>query len=134
MTLFATILQSLGLSQAEAAAYLNVRPDTVKSWSAGRNPVRSGVYSELRALAVKQRTAAVEAFKAWREAKKPGEIEFALPDDAEINRRGWPSRGAFLTIAAHLWAMLPDDVSVTIVPSASTESVLGAERNRRWAE
>ncbi len=50
MTTFASALRICGLSQQEAADYFDVRLDTVKSWSAGRNPVPSGIWDMLAAL------------------------------------------------------------------------------------
>lgn len=134
MTLFSAILENLGLSQSEAAEYLGVRLDTVKSWSSGRNRVRQTVLAELHALAEKQQSAADAAYAAWEEAGAPNEIEFAVPDEAEINRRGWPSTGAFLAIAARLWSMLPSDLTVNIVRGGSTASVTEAQRLRRIIE
>lgn len=43
-TTFSSALSICGLSQQEAADFLGVRLDTVKSWSSGRNPVPSGVW------------------------------------------------------------------------------------------
>lgn len=48
-TLYAACLSRLGLSQSGAAALHSVRLDTVKSWSAGRNPVPPGAWADLRA-------------------------------------------------------------------------------------
>jgi len=49
-TTFAASLQLCGLSQQEAADYFDVRLDTIKSWSAGRNAVPSGVWDMLADL------------------------------------------------------------------------------------
>ncbi|MDD9396377.1 hypothetical protein, partial [Staphylococcus aureus] len=49
-TLYAACLSRLGLSQSAAAALHGVRLDTVKSWSAGRNRVPDGAWSDLRGL------------------------------------------------------------------------------------
>ena len=50
MTTFASALRLCGLSQQEAADFFDVRLDTVKSWSAGRNPVPDGVWHMLADL------------------------------------------------------------------------------------
>jgi hypothetical protein len=47
-TLYAACLSRLGLSQSEAATLHDVRLDTVKSWSAGRNPAPQGAWDDLR--------------------------------------------------------------------------------------
>lgn len=50
MTTFAASIRLCGLSQQEAAEFLGVRVDTIKSWSAGRNPVPQGVWQMLADL------------------------------------------------------------------------------------
>lgn len=50
MTTFASAIRLCGLSQPEAAEFFGVRIDTVKSWSAGRNPVPAGVWDMLADL------------------------------------------------------------------------------------
>ena len=50
MTTFSTALQICGLSHKEAAEFFDVRLDTVKSWSAGRNPVPDGVWRMIASL------------------------------------------------------------------------------------
>ncbi|TKD17940.1 hypothetical protein FBT96_12410 [Rhodobacter capsulatus] len=49
-TTFAAAIAICGLSQQEAADYLGVRIDTVKSWSSGRNPPPDGVWGMLADL------------------------------------------------------------------------------------
>ena len=134
MTLFATVLSRLGLSQTEAAAFLKVRPDTIKSWGAGRNPVPDGIWADLQRLAEKQQAAADAILAAMENSENTETIEFALPPDAEIARRGWPSRRAFITVLARAWEKMPPTVRIRIVPSGSTESVQAAERARKFSE
>lgn len=69
-TLYAACLSRLGLSQPEAATLHNVRLDTVKSWSSGRNPVPQGAWGDLRA----------------REAQ--------IVDGAEAMRKRWEAAGS----------------------------------------
>jgi len=49
-TPFAVLAERCGLSQREAAEFLKVRLDTVKSWCAGRNAAKPAVLAELRGL------------------------------------------------------------------------------------
>lgn len=49
-TTFSAAIAICGLSQQEAADYLDVRLDTVKSWSAGRNPPPEGAWQMLSDL------------------------------------------------------------------------------------
>lgn len=50
MTTFKSALGVCGLSQAEAADFLSVKLDTVKSWCAGRNNPPLGVWQMLASL------------------------------------------------------------------------------------
>ena len=58
MTPFAAALRLCGLSQPEAAAYLNSRIDTVKKWGQGSNPAPEGVRRGLADLQVRSIRAA----------------------------------------------------------------------------
>ena len=97
MTLFAAALKLVGLSHAEAAEFLDARIDTVKSWSADRNRVPLGVWTELRALYAQQVTATESALDL---------IDEKEPDELALNTSGprskeWPSPGAHMaTLAA----------------------------------
>lgn len=60
-TTFSAALQICGLSQSQAAEFLGVRPDTVKSWGAGRNPPPAGVWDMLADLYARIEMAADDA-------------------------------------------------------------------------
>lgn len=99
MTPFSLLLDRCGLSHREAADFLSVRPDTVKSWSAGRNPAPAGAIAELRALYARIEQAAAEQLRLIADLdRKHGEadiIEMNLaPDNRAARRRGWPCVGA----------------------------------------
>lgn len=98
MILFAAALRLLGLSQAEAADYLDVRPDTVKSWSAGRNRVPDGIWNKLRGLYWLQTRAAGEALALIAE-HDPDEI---APNPDGPRGKEWPSKGAHLAVLARV--------------------------------
>lgn len=98
MTLFAASLRLLGLSHGEAADFLSVRLDTVKSWSAGRNRVPGGVWTQLRALYEKQQ-AAVEAALDLIDEQQPDEI---APNLSGPRGKQWPSQGAHHAVLAAL--------------------------------
>lgn len=55
MTLFKSAIAICGMSQGEAADWLGVSPETVKSWCQGRRGVPDGVWDELAALYVDMR-------------------------------------------------------------------------------
>ncbi|SMF82006.1 hypothetical protein SAMN06265365_14211 [Tistlia consotensis] len=115
MSLLAIALQACGLSQREAAEYLAVRLDTLKSWSAGRKPTRPGILSELRALAGRQEAAAESCLLAWERDGRPAELCYALAGDDEAARRmGWPCVGAQRAVARRLWERLPQGIALRI--------------------
>lgn len=137
-TLFAAALAGLGLSQSEAAAYLDVRPDTVKSWCSGRRTPAPGAWAALHALARKQRLAAEAIVASIGEAKSiagepPAIIELAHPSAAEIRRRGWPCEGVFVAVVRRAWEA-GDGAPIRLVERGSTEAVRAAERIRRLTE
>lgn len=80
-TLYAACLSRLGLSQSEAAALHKVRLDTVKSWSAGRNPVPAGAWDELRGYEAEivDRSEAIR--EAWEDAGEISEIDATTHGD-----------------------------------------------------
>lgn len=120
----ALLIQACGLSQPEAARFLNVRIDTVKSWFR-QNPTtaRAGILVELRALNEKQRKAAAEHIKAFTQLVathgSPEEIDLALSsDDYEAQSKGWPCVGAERMAYAIVAAQI--DVPCQLVPRGST--------------
>lgn len=70
-TLYAACLSRLGLSLAEAAQLHEVRIDTVKSWSAGRNGVPPGAWEELRELESQIVDASEELREQWEAQGSP---------------------------------------------------------------
>lgn len=127
MTLFASILAGLGLSQSEAADYLDVRVDTLKSWSSGRRSPPDGVLKNLHELSERQRHGAEETFKIWKRAGRPAEIEVGLAsDDFEAQQLGWPSVGAHAAVIRRIWEFLPPDVKLNVVPRGATVATAAA--------
>lgn len=125
MTLFALLIQRCGLSLSEAAAFLGVRLDTVKSWSSGRNPTPPGVTDELRALYEKIETAAENLLSIIEEADDEAEIELGYAsDDKEARSLGWPCVGA--QRAALGIAIARTDKDVILSPRGSTVATAAA--------
>ena len=80
-TLFASVLQGVGLSQSDAAEFLGVRRDSIASWSIGRRKAPAGVMRRLHALAQEQREACERAL-----AHPEG---YSSADDVTVARRAW---------------------------------------------
>ena len=128
MTPYALLLALSGLSQREAAELHNVRLDTVKSWSAGRNGANAGVIAELAGLIARQDRAAREALAAI-EAEAHDGIEIGYPaDDAEAQALGFPARSAWAAMAARVVAAPPD--RIRLVPRGSTPATAAAKGQR----
>ena len=90
-----------GLTQSEAANYLNVSPDTVKSWCSDRRTVPDGVWSELAKLYDHMEMVCDETIDLIEEQiAKHG----AVPDNIEFSYSGehgrWPSVGCAMTVEA----------------------------------
>jgi hypothetical protein len=135
ITTFTLLCDRCGLSHREAAAFLNVRPDTVKSWSSGRNAAPAGAINELRALYAMIERAASEAVSqaAALEAsgRAPDVIELALASDdheAQQPPLGWPCVGAQAAMLGIVAAKLGRPVK--IVPRGSTPATaVAADRH-----
>jgi hypothetical protein len=131
MTPFAALAALAGLSQQEAADYLRVRLDTVKSWSRGRNPAapRAGVIDEMCALIRKQEAMAERALEAIRDRAasnaRPGVVELGAPVlDEDAQRLGLPCCRAWGAVAARVIARSP--IPVAIVPRGTTAATAAA--------
>lgn len=94
-TAFKKTISICGLTQSEAANFLGVRIDTVKSWCADRNTPPAGAWRELADL-YDQMQCAVEAALELIEEKQPDEVEISY--SGEHGR--WPSVGCAMTIEA----------------------------------
>src|SRR5690348_9736691 len=99
MTAFALLLHLCGLSQREAAVFLDARADTIKSWASGRRSPPEAVLTDLVDLHGKIETAADEALTQLDSLTAahgaPEEVELGLAsDDAEAQSIGWPCVGA----------------------------------------
>jgi hypothetical protein len=125
ITVFAALLDRCGLSHREAALFLSVRPDTIKSWSSGRNPAPSGVIAELRKLYAtieKAADAALDQIATLGKAHGlPEVIELAIASDdyeAQQPPLGWPCVGAQAAMLGIVAARL--DHPIRIVPRGAT--------------
>lgn len=122
-------MAACGLSQREAAAYLDVRLDTVAKAMTGRSRTPSGWLADLRRLHERQVLAAEQVYRLWREAGEPKEIEMGYASDdyeAQQPPLGWPCVGAQMAVFRMIWERLPADVRVVVVPRGTTLATAAA--------
>lgn len=124
-TTFSLLCDRCGLSLGEAADFLRVRPDTIRSWSSGRRGAPDGAIMQLRALYAQIDRAAGEAAKLARKQASGATVELGLAsDDREARSLGWPCVGAQAASLGIAAARLKKDV--VIVPRGSTLATAGA--------
>lgn len=128
-SVFALLIARCGLSQREAAAFLNVSPSAIDKWSRGARPAPVGVIDELRDLYRRQARAAEEAVKqAVSLAEKhgwPELVELGLAsDDHEAQSLGWPCGGAQAAMLGMVAAGL--SCPVIVVPRGATVATAAA--------
>lgn len=135
-TVLRLALDACGLSQREAAEFLNVRRDTVDKALNGRTATPPGWLLELRGLHGRQRQAANQALEAiYRQTadRGPGEIEVGYcTDDAEAQSLGWPTANAHAVTLRMIWEDLPDGCRLILSPRGSTiGTAAAADAHRR---
>jgi len=102
---FKLLKDLVGLSNQEAADFLDARIDTVKSWSSGRHDPPPAVLSELLTLWDQMQITVDDTIKTVeRLAKKVGSDQTIT---LEIDG-GWPCQGVKDRIVAQVIAELPD--------------------------
>jgi hypothetical protein len=126
-TPFAVLAERCGLSQREAAEFLKVRLDTVKSWSAGRNASKAAVLAELRALYGDIQAAAEKLsrenerlLQQQRERGVPQRgLVFGFAETDDVARAyGFPSQGPYMAAIGLALLRLPDDVAIVMQPQS----------------
>lgn len=139
MTPFALLLMISGLSQREAAEFLNISASSVDKMSRGTRSAPPGVIDEMRGLIEKQETSAQSAVDKIRKIlvkKDPPEmIQIVYPsDDAEAKSFGWPCVGAWCGMAARVIAASPIKISIVSAHEKSTTDPLLdlSSRSKRW--
>lgn len=140
MTPFAALQSLCGLSNREAAEFLQVTEDTVKSWRTGRRSAPDGAITELLELwTAIDNTASEEAEEIMRRIHEAGAmpetIEIGYPaDDHEAQALGLPCVGAWRQMAGRLIdelvQMYEDPVEIgriRFVPRGSTLTAAAAD-------
>jgi len=110
MTPYALLLRLSGLSQREAAAFHDVRPDTVKSWSGGRNRAPGGAMDELRELIARQELSAEADLAKLRKLT----AEHGHPDILSLTFQNgdWPCESAAGMALARVIAKIRHPVEI----------------------
>lgn len=122
-TPFAVLAERCGLSQREAAEFLKVRLDTVKSWCAGRNVAKPAVLAELRVLYANIQAAAdklaQDTERLLEQQRERGiqqrGIVFGLAETDDVARAyGFPSQGPYMAAIGIALLRLPNDVAIAM--------------------
>lgn len=132
ITAVALLLDRCGLSIREAADFLKVREDTIKSWRTGRNPTPLRVINELKNLyeiiddAADQTIAMIDQASSMIKSKSTNfDVEIGIAnDDHEAKTLGLPSVGAHAALLGLVVARCTR--SINIVPRGSTSASAAA--------
>lgn len=125
MTPFRVLMNLAGLSQREAAAFLDISPSAVDKMSRGTRATPAGIVGDLRELIDRQEEAADNALDLIESRDDAVEIEIGYPtDDNEAQSLGWPCVGAWSAMAARVIAAI--DRPVRLVPRSSTVATAAA--------
>ena len=123
MILYKHLMLVAGLSHREAAAFHDVRLDTIRSWSINRNPAPEGVINELTELIDRMLTAVDQAMSAIEDQHtSPTVIELgSCSDDKEAQDLGWPCASVHHHVIGLIAAQcLHLGHTVEVVPRGST--------------
>lgn len=131
---FALIRERCGLSLAEAADFLDVSADSIRSWSSGRRSAPQGAIDEMRALYRAIEDAAAKNLivigDLLADNEPPGRIELGLAkSNAEAKRLGLPCIGAHAAMLGLVAARLA--LPVSVVPRESTMASATAAKAHR---
>lgn len=122
-TAFAILLERCGLGRPEAAEFLDVAPDTIDGWAAGRSPLTLSAVVDLRALYRKIVHAGRELGEQLRIGleQQPGRhVAIGIVEEnREARACGFPCMGAHAAAVGIAIMLLPDGVTFELVPWAS---------------
>ena len=129
MTLFKLFLQSTGLSTREAARFLNVSPDTVKSWSSGRNNCPDGVLDEMSELINRQNRFAKEIMDIIEKKSGIDEIGYCT-DDHEAQGLGLPTKSTHDAVIRRVIECVDKEIreDIILAPLVSTVLAIAAHK------
>jgi hypothetical protein len=118
-TAFTILMGRCGLRRREAAEFLGVAPETIDAWAAG-STLTPSVVAELRALyrkIVHTGRELGEVLRIGLEQQSARHIAIGIvEDDGEARACGFPCAGAHAAAVGIAIMLLPDDVTVDLVP------------------
>lgn len=118
MTTFGLLLTLSGLSQREAATFLDISLSMIEKMARGTRSAPESVIGEMQRLIERQENAAAQAISRIT-SMDPTEVEIGYPaDDHEAQALGWPCVGAWQAMAARVVART--GIKVLLVPRGST--------------
>lgn len=128
MSKFKLLSQSCGLTMQAAAGFLDVRPDTAKSWWLDKRTCPDPVLLALQELFDRIDGAAEQVITLIEEQDPPGiEIGVAV-DDTEAQALGLPTVGAHHAMCRRILELADPDylLKIRFVPRGSTPGTAGA--------
>jgi len=129
LTPIALLISLAGLSQREAAAFLEVSPSSIDKMVRGVRSTPEGILAQLRSLIERQERAATQTVQHATELVTvhgdPEFIELGYPaDDYEAQQIGWPCVGAWRGMAARVVAV--SAWPIRLVPRGTTSGSAAA--------
>lgn len=129
------MLARCGLSQTDAADYLEVEARTVRRWIEGSFRPKEEQWQRLLDLCASQDRAAEEMLRILREQTKqhgaPHEITVRLSrTQADADRLGWPCVGAHLAVLRRVAEWAPRSVKILAVYPGEDEAADTAAARR----
>ena len=122
------MLRVTGLSQREAATYLNMSLRSIENFASGRAEPKPRIMEELRDLYDAQRDAADRALEALDETR-PDELVLGRPaDDHEAQTGGWPCVGAWDGTGAMIVAETSARTRIVPLGSEPTTALAAEQR------
>lgn len=113
MTRAKALIALSGLSHQEAADYLNVSLETIRSWIKGRRNPAPGVIEELADLIQRQERAAAKALSEYRKSTDADNVTTRSIDLTSIPTGDWPP-GAERMVIARILAGVPATAAIHI--------------------
>jgi transcriptional regulator with XRE-family HTH domain len=110
MNAFKALLNLSGMSQAQAAAYLDISPSTIDKACRGKRTTPEYAIEKLAELIQRQTDAADEALNLFDDNPDMRPVVYHPQTDDEARKLGWPCLAAWWAMAARIAAEMPNEV------------------------